>query len=126
GRELWRQRLAGEVIPASVLADGHVYLATLDGALYCFQQDGGQLVWREDKNATSAPVVWKGQCYFSRRREVPAGQAGGTPQQTEHLAGRGIEAKADTVTVNVTRHPAPSLDYPKRQGQTTPSPRLPP
>jgi outer membrane protein assembly factor BamB len=118
GRQEWRQRLAGEVITAPVLADGHIYLATLDGALYCFRQDGGQLVWREDKNATSAPVVWKGQCYFSRRREFPAEQPGGTPQQTEHVAARGLEADADTVTFNCTGTAAAYLDYAKRRGKS--------
>jgi outer membrane protein assembly factor BamB len=37
GSELWKQRITGEVITAPVLADGHVYLATLDGTLYCFR-----------------------------------------------------------------------------------------
>src|SRR5260370_15889780 len=75
GRELWRQRIAGEVITAPVLAEGHVYLATLEGSLCCFRQDNGAPVWQEAKNATSAPIVWKGRCYFSQRREVPTERA---------------------------------------------------
>src|SRR5438876_708295 len=66
GRELWRQRPGGEIITAPVLAEGHIYLATLDGTLCCFRQDDGTPVWREAKNATSAPVVWQGHCYFSQ------------------------------------------------------------
>src|SRR5262249_27884034 len=76
-REAWRRRLGGEVLTAPVLAEGHVYLATLDGTLCCFRQDDGTPLWQEAKNATSAPVVWKGQCYFSQRHEVPPGPAGG-------------------------------------------------
>jgi outer membrane protein assembly factor BamB len=63
GREIWKQRLAGEIITAPVLAEEHTYLATLDGCLGCFRQDSGRPVWQESRNATSAPVVWKGQCY---------------------------------------------------------------
>jgi outer membrane protein assembly factor BamB len=117
GHDLWRQRLTGEVITAPVLADGHVYLATLDGTLYCFRQDSGTPVWHEAKNATSAPAVWKGQCYFSRRREEET-PGRGTPQQTEHVAARGIDAMADTVTFHCTGTPADYLDYAKRQGRS--------
>jgi outer membrane protein assembly factor BamB len=112
GRDLWRQRLTGEVITAPVLADGHVYLATLDGTLYCFRQDGTP-VWQEAKNATSAPTVWKGQCYFSQRREVPTPQ--GTPQQTEHVATRGMAPDAETILFTCTGTPADYLDYGKRR-----------
>jgi outer membrane protein assembly factor BamB len=119
GRERWKQRLSGEVITAPVLAEGHVYLATLDGTLYCFEQDGGAPVWAEAKNATSAPAVWKGQCYFSQRHEVPAQQtAAGTPQQTEHVAGRGRGATAETVPFSCTGTPAAYLDYGKRRRQS--------
>jgi outer membrane protein assembly factor BamB len=119
GRPIWKQRLTGEVITAPVLAEGHVYLATLDGTLYYFRQDSGTLVWQGPKNATSAPSVWKGQCYFSQRREVPPERAsGGTPQQTEHVATRGVEANAETLTFPCTGTPAPYLDYAKRQGRS--------
>jgi outer membrane protein assembly factor BamB len=115
GREQWRQRLTGEVITAPVLADGHVYLATLDGTLSCFRQDHGTLVWQEATSATSAPVVWKGRCYFGRRHENPAGQVGGTaPRQTEHVAARRTGAMADTVTFPRNETPADYPDYSKR------------
>jgi outer membrane protein assembly factor BamB len=116
GRELWKQRLGGEVITAPVLADGHVYLATLDGTLYCFRQDGTPL-WHEPKNATSAPAVWKGQCYFSQRREVPSGQPGreAPPQQMEQVAMRGLGAMSATVPFSCTGTPAAYLDYTKRR-----------
>jgi outer membrane protein assembly factor BamB len=119
GREVWKQRLGGEVITAPVLAGGQVYLATLDGTLCCFHQDSGARVWQEPKNATSAPLVRDGRCYFSQRREVPPERAAGPgPQQTEHVASRGIGANAETVCFTCTGTPAPYLDYGKRQGQS--------
>jgi outer membrane protein assembly factor BamB len=119
GRPLWKQRLNGEVITAPVLADGHVYLATLDGTLCCFRQDSGTPLWQEAKRATSAPVVWRGRCYFSQRHEVPPERAGGAgPQQAEYMATRGMGVNAETVTFTCTRTPAPYLDYGKRQGRS--------
>jgi outer membrane protein assembly factor BamB len=116
GQELWKQRLNGEVITAPVLAEGHVYLATLDGTLYCFGQDNGTPVWKEAKNATSAPAVWKGQCYFSQRCESAPGPAGtGTPQQAEYVAARGLGADAKTVPFPCTGTSADYLDYAKRK-----------
>jgi len=115
GRDLWRQRISGEVITAPVLANGHVYLATLDGTLYCFREDGTP-VWQETKNATSAPVVWRGQCYFSQRHEVPPSPTGGTTaQQTEHVATRGLEVDSGTIPILCTGTPADYLDYGKRR-----------
>jgi outer membrane protein assembly factor BamB len=115
GREVWRQRLNGEVITAPVLAEGHVYLATLDGALCSFRQDSGAPVWQEASNATSAPAVWKGRCYFGQRREVPPeGSTEGLPQQTEQVAARGLGANAPTVPYSCTGTPADYLDYAKR------------
>jgi outer membrane protein assembly factor BamB len=115
GRELWKHRIGGEVITAPVLAEGHVYLATLDGTLYCFREDGAS-VWQEAKNATSAPCVWEGRCYFSQRREVPPEQAGGAaPRQTEHVAGRGLGAFGETLPFTCTGTPADYLDYAKRK-----------
>jgi outer membrane protein assembly factor BamB len=116
GREVWKQRLDGEIITAPVLAGEHIYLATLDGRLGCFRQDNGKPVWQESRNATSAPVVWKGQCYFSQRREVPPERAsGGAPQQSEHVAARGMDVNADTLPFPCTGTPASYLDYAKRQ-----------
>jgi outer membrane protein assembly factor BamB len=97
------------------LADGHVYLATLDGTLSCFRQDHGTLVWQEAKDATSAPVVWKGQCYFSRRRENPAGQVAGTaPRQADQVAARRTGTLAHTVTFPRNETPADYPDCAKR------------
>jgi outer membrane protein assembly factor BamB len=114
GKECWKQRLGGEVITAPVLAEDHIYLATLDGTLYCFGRDSTPL-WQEAKNATSAPVVWDGQCYFSQRHETPHSAAGEhTPRQTEHMAARGRGVNAETMPYPCTSTPADYLDHAKR------------
>src|SRR5215471_18958852 len=70
GRQLWKQPLPGEIITAPVLAEGHVHVANLDRTLACFRQNDGAKVWQEAKGATSSPMVWEGECYFSQRKEV--------------------------------------------------------
>jgi outer membrane protein assembly factor BamB len=118
GRDLWRQRIGGDIITAPVLAAGNVYATTLDGTVCCFGQDG-TTVWQDQKNATSAPVVWKGQCYFSQRQEVAATQPGQTPpQQTEHIAARAQAAGSPTVPIPCTGTPAAYLDYARRRGRS--------
>jgi outer membrane protein assembly factor BamB len=112
GRELWRACIDAEVITAPVLADGRVYLSNIAGTLFCFAQDDGGLVWRAAKDATSSPAVWQGECYFSQRREVSLGAAG--RQQTEHVAGRGDAANAQTWAYEGTAAHADYLDFAKR------------
>ncbi len=74
GTEYWKEAIEGEIITAPVLAEEHVHFATLDGTLYRARQSDGHLLWKEPRNATSSPVVWEGECYFSQRKEVPAGE----------------------------------------------------
>jgi Ca-activated chloride channel family protein len=115
GKEFWKKAIAGEIISAPVVANEHVYLATLEGTVYCFGQHDGELVWKDKKNATSAPVVWNGRCYFSRREEVAQASAGKkTTQQTEQLAARGLGVKDDTSNYVATARPADYLDFNKR------------
>jgi outer membrane protein assembly factor BamB len=119
GQECWKQRLSGEVITAPVLTADHIYLATLDGTLYCFRRDGTP-VWHEAKNATSAPLVCNGQCYFSQRHEVPPSARGDqTPRQTEHMATRGRGANAETHPYLSTSTSADYRDYTRRQGHSS-------
>jgi outer membrane protein assembly factor BamB len=73
GREHWRQPIEGEIITAPVLAEESVCFATLDGTLYRVHQEDGRLAWKKPRKATSSPVVWEGECFFSQRQEVPEG-----------------------------------------------------
>src|SRR6516165_4136997 len=116
GRQLWKQPLPGEIITAPVLAEGHVYVANLDGTLSCFRQDDGAKVWQEAKSATSSPMVWQGECYFSRRQEVLVPRGGAqVPQQMEGLARRGPGASAATSSFPETFAAADYLDHEKRK-----------
>src|SRR5262249_33373920 len=118
GKEFWKKPIAGEIITAPVVAEEHVYLATLEGTLYCFGQHDGELLWQEKKNATSSPVVWDKGCHFSRRQEVTLKQAGGgkdVRQQREVLAGRASVAKVAPVNDNAaTGRDADYLDAAKK------------
>ncbi|HXG10279.1 MAG TPA: PQQ-binding-like beta-propeller repeat protein [Gemmataceae bacterium] len=115
GKEIWRKPIAGEIITAPVIENEMVYLATLEGSLYCFQQNDGTLVWKEQKNATSSPVVWNGYCYFSRREEVTAKKGGkDIKQQTERITGRGVGPREPIKDLPATIRAADYLDYSKR------------
>lgn len=119
GMEHWKQPISGEIITAPVLAGGQVYLACLDGTLACFRQDTGQPLWQEAANATSSPVVWNGQCYFSRRQEVRLVQAGhAASQQTESLSSYSISDREFNRVFRSTTRTADYLDYAKRKSHS--------
>jgi Ca-activated chloride channel family protein len=114
GQEYWRQPIEGEVITAPVLADGHIHFATLGGTLYRVRADDGQVDWKEPRNATSSPVIWEGECYFSQREERPLGDsAHGGVYQTEHLSARKLKEAAYRHYAATSRK-ADYLDHLKR------------
>jgi outer membrane protein assembly factor BamB len=117
GNPFWRSPISGEIITAPVLADDRIYLTTLDGTLYCFVQCDGELLWQEAKNATSAPAVLNGQCYFSQREEVQSGDTGRErTYQTEHCSVRGPERRSPSHAYRATSRRADYLDHEKRKG----------
>jgi len=67
GKEHWKKPIAGEIITAPVIDNDCVYLTTLEGTVYCFVCQNGELEWSEKKNATSSPAVHKGRVYYSHR-----------------------------------------------------------
>ncbi len=69
GENVWDQPIIGEVITAPVVADGSVYAACLEGTVYRFDARSGDVVWREQMNATCAPFLYGGQVYVSQREE---------------------------------------------------------
>jgi outer membrane protein assembly factor BamB len=114
GHEYWKQPIAGEIITAPVLAGGKVHFATLDGTLYCLRQEDGGVEWQEPRNATSSPVVWEGECFFSQRQEVAAGDpARPDVHQAEHLAARAMR-DARYRNYAATARKADYLDHAKR------------
>lgn len=119
GRELWRHPIAGELITCPVLADGHVYATCLDGTLSCFEQASGALLWTEQKNATSSPSVWKGQCYFSERTEEErrTGDAVGV-QRLERMSRKPSGAGTASFSMDATTCEADYLDHAKRAARS--------
>lgn len=109
GRELWRHVLSGEIITAPVIDKERVYAATVDGSLFSFDGRDGTELWHDAKNATSAPAVWNGQCYFSRRERASASQ------QTEVVATRSLAPAAPVLDFARTKQNADYLDYEKRK-----------
>src|SRR5205807_6892229 len=94
GRTVWRQPIDGEIITAPVVAGEDLHFATLDGTLWRLRQADGDLVGKEPRNATSSPVVWEDECYFSQRTEVAGRYApDGETYQTEHLAAWNLAAE---------------------------------
>jgi Ca-activated chloride channel family protein len=115
GKEYWNQPIEGEIITAPVLAEGHVHFATLGGALYRVRQGDGHVEWKEPRNATSSPVVWEGQCFFSQREERTGGDpAEAGPYQTEQLVTRAAHESKLRGYAGTTRK-ADYLDHAKRQ-----------
>jgi Ca-activated chloride channel family protein len=115
GKEFWKRPIAGEIITCPVIADEKVYLATLEGSIYCFGQHDGELAWKEKKNATSSPVVFQDNCYFSRREEVTVKKGDKeVKQQLEQVASRGLEKTGQLRDLPATQRPADYLDYGKR------------
>ena len=89
-------------------------LRLLDGTLHRVRQEDGQVEWQEAKNATSSPVVWEGECYFSLRQEMPEGDAAkGGVYQSEYLAARTLK-EAHFRSYGGTARPADYLDHGKR------------
>ena len=114
GQEYWKQPIEGEIITAPVLAGGNVHFATLGGTLYCLRQEDGHIEWHEPRNATSSPVVWEGECFFSQRQEVAEGDpARPDVHQAEHLAARAMR-DARYRYYAATARKADYLDHAKR------------
>jgi len=115
GKELWKSAIAGEIITAPVIDGERLYLATVDGSLLSLDRRHGARVFEESKNATSAPAVWKGQCFFSRREASMVSKNGSrVPQQNEVVAKRANISAARIVDLPATMRPADYLDYEKR------------
>jgi Ca-activated chloride channel family protein len=114
GKEYWKQPIEGEIITAPVLAGDHVHFATLGGTLYRVRRSDGHVEWSEPRNATSSPVVWEGECFFSQRQEMTGGDPAETgPYQTEQLAARALHEKMMRGYAGTVRK-ADYLDHGKR------------
>jgi Ca-activated chloride channel family protein len=120
GKECWTQPIAGEIITAPVIDDDRIYLTTLEGTMYCFNEKDGALIWSERKNATSSPAVFQGKIFFSQRNAATVKDKDGkeVQQQMEALAGRGTSKDAKVQTYQATAQNADYLDMNKRTAQS--------
>jgi len=108
GGEIWRAALPGEIITAPVIDGDRIYAATVGGMMVALNRRDGSRIWEEERNATSAPAIWNGQTYFSRREAVAS-------QQTELVATRpAAPASAPVTDLRATQQNADYLDYQKR------------
>jgi outer membrane protein assembly factor BamB len=116
GQSLWTKDLPSQIVTAPIISQGNLYATTLDGSMTCFGLNDGKLVWQEKKNATSAPVVWNGDVYFSRRDNFKMTEADGkvVEQQTEAIAAKGKDPTSVTKDLPSTKQNADYLDYDKR------------
>jgi Ca-activated chloride channel family protein len=67
GEPLWQTPLPAEIISAPILADGNVYCSTFDGCLHCVDVRSGEVLWKKDRKATSAPWIWNGEAFVAER-----------------------------------------------------------
>lgn len=115
GNEVWKHELADEIMTAPVIERDRVYLTTLDGSILALNRQNGTQLWREKKNATSAPAVWNDQVYFSRREEVKKVGGGKVlAQQTEMVSARPAQVAGVIKDLPETQQHADYLDYQKR------------
>ncbi len=116
GRELWKYAVSTEVITTPVVDHDWLYVATVDGTILSLDRRTGTKLWQESRNATSAPAIWKGQAYFSRRETRNLTTAGRpATEQTEVMASRAIGPGSPVKELSATLQKADYLDYGKRK-----------
>jgi outer membrane protein assembly factor BamB len=115
GSLCWKQPISGEIITTPTLADESVYLTTLDGTIYCFDQLNGTKRWEDSVRATSSPSVRQSKCYYSQREESPCADGSPGTEQNEHCAWRQAAVNMPTYRYTSTHRKADYLDYLKRK-----------
>ncbi len=114
GQEFWKTPIDGELITAPVLAEGYIHFSTLGGTIYRVHQSDGHIEWTEPRNATSSPVVWEGECYYSQRKQKIDRHSGhGAVFQTEHISSRSLIVASHREYESTSRK-ADYLDHAKR------------
>jgi outer membrane protein assembly factor BamB len=116
GEQFWTKEIPGQVVTAPIISKGKLYVTTLEGSMTCMETRDGAVVWQEKKNATSAPVVFNGEVFFSRRAAVKIKDQGGkeVAQQMEAIAGKGAAKDAPVANLPGTEQKADYLDLGKR------------
>jgi outer membrane protein assembly factor BamB len=69
GNKYWDFELPGEVITAPIIDGYNCYVSCLDGTVFTLGKYDGELLWKEQKFATSAPWIYKDNVFLSLREE---------------------------------------------------------
>jgi outer membrane protein assembly factor BamB len=94
-----------------------VYVTCLDGTVACFDQATGKVQWKESRQATSSPQVYRGQCYYSQRRqmEVASDKDVREIQQMEEMVCQAAAVGSPAAAIPETAAKADYLDLHKRR-----------
>ncbi|MEQ7007765.1 PQQ-binding-like beta-propeller repeat protein [Actinopolymorpha sp. B17G11] len=96
GKRVWSARTDASVHGTPAVADGLVFVPTLNATLYAFDAKTGALRWKREAEAADPPAIQRKYSYYS-----PAVADGKVywPYQTRHgAASRGLLAALDTKT----------------------------
>ena len=67
GARKWEVPIAGDIMTAPVVDGDSVYLTTFDGTVYRYDLAKGDLVWKREMQATSAPWIENGELHVAQR-----------------------------------------------------------
>jgi Ca-activated chloride channel family protein len=79
GQPIWEAELDHDVISAPIVADAHVFVATYEGVVRCFDLASGKEEWRREMRATSAPWIVGEDIYVSQRGEEERAETSTVP-----------------------------------------------
>ena len=82
GKTIWDSPVETDIISAPVLAEDGVYATCMDGTIYRFDKENGRLLWKNQRQATSAPLIRNGEVYATVR-ETTKGRPG-SPEPSIH------------------------------------------
>lgn len=107
GRPLWETRLDHDVITAPVVAEGRIYASCFDGSVWCIDPKSGKVDWTQQLQATSAPWVYEGDVYVSRRPDAAQGERqSGDSSRTQ--SGEALAAELAVPREHTSRHDSSS------------------
>jgi len=102
GKNIWDQKITGDIISAPVASGDNVYCACADGSVFKFSAADGRKHWQEMRRATSAPYIEGDKVYVSQAQEAPVAKGGGDAApslKTEGLfAFQSTDAKTETLS----------------------------
>ncbi len=74
GKLLWQRWIDSDVMTTSVAVENELYVTSLGGAIYRFNQADGAILSVRNVRATSAPVIAGDDIYFTRRADDGPGK----------------------------------------------------